>query len=246
MSIEAIAWALNDAPIPRDRRDASSLAMVLVGLANHADPDGRNAFPSNATLIRYTRLSERSVRGILRTLEDLGLIHSSDPDIVAAYIRRPDRRPNGYDLNISLTSVDNSANPVDNSARTGDSEGQSLPPADQHEGQPAQLRGAHHDTTGGTHCPRTVQEPSLNRPPRTRATSSVGASAGAGERIAVPPPCGHCDARPGDTIAARTIPVPGSNAVRRCPRCHPTELTPAPELAMPPIPHQPTPPAGDR
>jgi hypothetical protein len=45
MSIEAITWALNHAPIPTGRRDASSLAMVLVGLANHADPDGRNAFP---------------------------------------------------------------------------------------------------------------------------------------------------------------------------------------------------------
>jgi Helix-turn-helix domain len=107
MSIEAISWALNEAPIPTDRRDASSLAMVLVGLANHADPDGRNAFPSNATLIRYTRLSERSVRSILRELASLELIHPSDPGIVAAYISRADRRPNGYDLNLSLTSVDN-------------------------------------------------------------------------------------------------------------------------------------------
>lgn len=73
MSIEAIHWALNAAPIPRDRRDASSLAMVLVGLANHADPDGCNAFPSLARLAGYTRLSERSVRYALRALEELGL-----------------------------------------------------------------------------------------------------------------------------------------------------------------------------
>ncbi|MCE7008553.1 helix-turn-helix domain-containing protein [Kibdelosporangium philippinense] len=84
MSIEAIHWALNAAPIPRDRRDSSSLAIVLVGLANHADPDGRNAFPSLARLARYTRLSERSVRYALRTLEELDLIHPSDPEIVAA------------------------------------------------------------------------------------------------------------------------------------------------------------------
>ncbi len=51
MSIEAISWALNLAPIPTNRRDASSLAIVLVGLANHADPDGRNAFPAVATLV---------------------------------------------------------------------------------------------------------------------------------------------------------------------------------------------------
>jgi hypothetical protein len=55
MSIEAINWALNKAPIPTDRKDASSLASVLIGLANHADPDGRNAFPSVDRLTRYTR-----------------------------------------------------------------------------------------------------------------------------------------------------------------------------------------------
>jgi hypothetical protein len=35
---------------------------VLVGLANHAGPDGMGAFPSVATLVRYTGLSERTVR----------------------------------------------------------------------------------------------------------------------------------------------------------------------------------------
>jgi hypothetical protein len=56
VSIEANNWALTTAAIPSGRLDASSLAVVLVGLANHADPDGRNAFPSLATLVRYTRL----------------------------------------------------------------------------------------------------------------------------------------------------------------------------------------------
>jgi hypothetical protein len=49
VSIAAIAWTPNSAPIPRDHRDASSLAAVLVGPANHADPDGRNAFPAVST-----------------------------------------------------------------------------------------------------------------------------------------------------------------------------------------------------
>ncbi|HET6499337.1 MAG TPA: helix-turn-helix domain-containing protein [Amycolatopsis sp.] len=88
MSIEAISWALNLAAIPRDRRDASSLTIVLVGLANHADPDGRNAYPSLARLGRYTRLSERSIRFALRTLQELGLIRASNPSIVAANFPR--------------------------------------------------------------------------------------------------------------------------------------------------------------
>ncbi|WP_410587201.1 helix-turn-helix domain-containing protein [Amycolatopsis sp. lyj-23] len=222
MSIEAISWALNEAPIPTDRRDASSLAMVLVGLANHADPDGRNAFPSNATLTRYTRLSERSVRGILRELAALKLIQPSDPTIVAAYISRPDRRPNGYDLNLSLTNVDNSTPPVDNSGTDVDREGQSLPPADQHGGHAAQVRGADNASTGGRVCPRTVPEPPRNRPARARAQ-------GDGGPMPVPPPCGECDARLGDSIAARTVPVPGRDQVRRCPRCHPHELAAAAE-----------------
>jgi hypothetical protein len=98
MSIEAIHWALNTAPIPPDRRDASSLAMVLVGLANHAGPDGGNAFPSITTLTRYSRLARRSVQHALQTLKELNLIRPSDPEIVAAYVKRADRRPNGWDL----------------------------------------------------------------------------------------------------------------------------------------------------
>jgi DNA-binding IclR family transcriptional regulator len=78
VSVEAIHWSLNSAPIPRDRRDASSLASVLIGLANHADPDGRNAFPSVARLTRYTRLSESTVRRALDSLDELKLITPSD------------------------------------------------------------------------------------------------------------------------------------------------------------------------
>jgi len=91
MSIEAIAWALNDAPIPRSKRNASTLAIVLVGLANHADPQGRNAFPAISTLVGYTRLSERSVQYALRELEELGLISTSDPEIVKAYVKTASR-----------------------------------------------------------------------------------------------------------------------------------------------------------
>jgi hypothetical protein len=34
---------------------------VLVDLANHAAPDGKDAFPSVRTLVRYIDLSERTV-----------------------------------------------------------------------------------------------------------------------------------------------------------------------------------------
>ncbi|OPG09298.1 helix-turn-helix domain-containing protein [Microbispora sp. GKU 823] len=97
MSVEAISWALNHAPV-----DEPSAAFVLVGLANHASPDGRGAFPSVARLVTYTRLSERTVREQLDILEAAGIITPCDPAIVAAYVKRADHRPQGWDLNLNL------------------------------------------------------------------------------------------------------------------------------------------------
>ena len=75
MSVEAISWALNLAPVLADRGGQPSTAckFVLVGLANHAGPDGTGAFPSVATLVRYTGLSERTVRTCLDRLEAEGI-----------------------------------------------------------------------------------------------------------------------------------------------------------------------------
>jgi hypothetical protein len=108
MSVEAISWALNLAPVPADRsgQPSSACKFVLVGLANHAGPDGTGAFPSAATLVRYTGLSERTVRTCLDRLAAGGIIAPCDPDIVAARIKRTDRRPQGWNLNLSLVRDD--------------------------------------------------------------------------------------------------------------------------------------------
>ncbi len=108
MSVEAISWALNRAPVPADRggQPSSACKFVLVGLANHAGPDGTGAFPSVATLVRYTGLSERTVRTCLDRLEADGIISPCDPDLIAARIKRADRRPQGWDLNLALVRDD--------------------------------------------------------------------------------------------------------------------------------------------
>jgi hypothetical protein len=108
VSVEAISWALNLAPVPADRGGQPSTAckFVLVGLANHAGPDGTGAFPSVGTLVRYTGLSERTVRTCLDRLEAAGIVSPCDPDIVAARIKRADRRPQGWNLNLSLVRDD--------------------------------------------------------------------------------------------------------------------------------------------
>ena len=79
---------------------------MLVGLANYAGPDGTGAFPSVATLVRYTGLAERTVRSCLDRLEADGIIAPCNPDIVAARIKRADRRPQGWDLNLGLVRDD--------------------------------------------------------------------------------------------------------------------------------------------
>jgi hypothetical protein len=62
--------------------------------------------PVGATLVRYTGLSERTVRTCLDRLEAEDIISPCDPDIVAARIKRADRRPQGWDLNLSLVRHD--------------------------------------------------------------------------------------------------------------------------------------------
>ena len=81
MSVEAIYWAFNLAPVQCDRRAKRNPACkaVLVGLANHAAPDGKEAFPSVRTLARYTDLSERTVRTALGRLEAGSIIQPCDP-----------------------------------------------------------------------------------------------------------------------------------------------------------------------
>lgn len=93
MSLQALVWALEKAPVK-----TATQRLVLLGLANHADPDGTDSFPAVATLENYTCLSRRSVQSTLRELEDMGLIRPGNPDIARAKINRQDRVPNVYDL----------------------------------------------------------------------------------------------------------------------------------------------------
>jgi Helix-turn-helix domain len=110
MSHAATTWALTWAPIPKptSKGDASeaACAAVLVALADHAGPDGTGAFPAVDLLCMYTRLSERTVRKALDMLESFGTIAPCDPEVVAAKIKRADRRPNGWDLRMQLRRTD--------------------------------------------------------------------------------------------------------------------------------------------
>lgn len=91
MSVQAITWVLEDAPdLP------AHLVGTLLALANHADRDGRGAYPAQSVVAWYTRKAERNARKDVDTLVKLGLIREGDQRL-AAHIRG-DRRPVVYDL----------------------------------------------------------------------------------------------------------------------------------------------------
>ncbi|WP_447006677.1 helix-turn-helix domain-containing protein [Saccharothrix isguenensis] len=200
MSIEAIDWALNRAPIPTDRKDASTLAITLIALANHAGPDGRDAFPSVERMVRYTRLSRRTIQRSLRSLVELGLICAGNTRVRDAKIPEANARPHVYDLLAPELST------ASNERRQDDA-----PPTSR--GRQQKRLGASTATGGGV---STTPKPSFNRP-GNRPTPSAPDG-----RSAVRPVCGHCDARDSDPVSARVVWL-DEDRTRSvpCPRCAP-------------------------
>lgn len=201
MSIEAINWALNHAPIPTDRKDASTLAITLLALANHAGPDGRDAYPSVDRMMRYTRLSRRTVQRSLRSLEELGLIRPGNTRIRDANIAEANSRPQVYNLVLSARLSTDS-----------DGERRHDAPLTSKGGQHKRL-GASAGTSWGVSM---THKPSFNRPGNHPAPSAPdGRSTPSSE-------CGRCDARPGDPISARVIWIDRDRTRSTpCPRCAP-------------------------
>jgi hypothetical protein len=106
VSVEAISWALNLAPSPPTAA-GSRLVQIRARRPGQPRRAGRHGrVPSVATLVRYTGLSERTVRTCLDRLAAGSIISPCDPDIVAARIRRADRRSQGWDLNLTLVRHD--------------------------------------------------------------------------------------------------------------------------------------------
>jgi hypothetical protein len=65
VSVEAISWALNLASVPRDRGGKPNPACkaVQIGLANHAGPDRREAFPAVEIRVRELATADQSLIG---------------------------------------------------------------------------------------------------------------------------------------------------------------------------------------
>lgn len=205
MSIEAINWALNHAPIPTDRKDAAALAITLIALANHAGPDGAEAFPSVDRMIGYTRLSRRTVQRALRSLEELGLIRKGNTRVRDARIERADQRPQVYDLVLSAR--------LSTASKAGRQDGAPLTSTGRQQG----ANGASAATKRGVSM---TPEPSFNRPGNRPAPSAPATG-----RSAVPPVCGQCDARDSDPVSARVVWLDEDRTRSTpCPRCAPRRI----------------------
>lgn len=86
MSIKVMTWVWDHSPV------AGTELLLLLAIADQANDDGRDAWPSTRTLARRTRLDERTVRRVLKRLADSGqlVVHSGGG-----------RRSNHYEIPMS-------------------------------------------------------------------------------------------------------------------------------------------------
>jgi hypothetical protein len=69
VSVKVMGWVLEHSPV-----SVSGQRLVLLALADAAREDGTGAWPSQESLARMSRLSERQVRNCLKVLEEAGHI----------------------------------------------------------------------------------------------------------------------------------------------------------------------------
>lgn len=68
MSVEVTSWVLSNSPT------SGNAKVILLGLSNHAHPDGSECYPAVDTLAKYSRVDRRTVQRKLRELEAAGHI----------------------------------------------------------------------------------------------------------------------------------------------------------------------------
>lgn len=66
MSVQAMGWVLEHS------RSQTGTRLVLMAIANHADADGRNAWPSQKRIAQEARVSVRTVRRAVDELVEMG------------------------------------------------------------------------------------------------------------------------------------------------------------------------------
>jgi hypothetical protein len=114
MSVQALAWVFDHFTgwcEARGMDPSAGQRLVLLSIANHADKEGRNAWPSTATICGEAAVSKRTAETAIRWLEDGGVIlrevnRGGLPETPS------DRRPNRYSI-LAMTPPSGSAIPSD-------------------------------------------------------------------------------------------------------------------------------------
>ena len=105
MSLKALLWVLYDIP---PKKIPNSDFRIMAILADHADPEGRGAWPHYKTIARLAGCSVSNVKHRILELEDKGLIRRGDQHLV-------DHLPKGkhpvvWDLCMDVDQHDRGAN----------------------------------------------------------------------------------------------------------------------------------------
>ena len=97
MSLEAMTWALQKAPIPHSTTHIRD-RLVLVYLADRHNVDSGVCWPSLGRIAKDMGITKPTVRSALRTLEELGLIQRADPELATGC--SDGRKPAVWSLNL--------------------------------------------------------------------------------------------------------------------------------------------------
>jgi len=204
--------------------------LVLLALADFANDEGTNAWPSHATLARKARLSEERIRHVLRSLQKRGLILVDVQAGGPATLRR-DRRPNVYTLNLAAITQGDLFNPDGGSHTTGGRQ------------RPAVVQSTHGGSSATPNpsfihkTPPTPRETGGAEPlPLNNCADHKRPRRGCAACSTPPPPpkpewCGTCSddhARQVPFLNGVEIAVtdaePWKHAWGPCPRCHPSTV----------------------
>ena len=96
MSVRAVAWAIDQAPVGGN----TTARMILVSLADKADEYGRDAYKYVSAIADSIRKSDSTVSRTLAWMEEIGVIERGNQHLVDSY---PEYlRPVVYDLRLDL------------------------------------------------------------------------------------------------------------------------------------------------
>ena len=96
MSVRAVSWAIDQAPVGGN----TTARMILVSLADRADENGRDAYKYVSAIADSIRKSDSTVSRTLAWMEEIGVIERGNQHLVDSYPWYA--RPVVYDLRLDL------------------------------------------------------------------------------------------------------------------------------------------------